>query len=74
MPYKNIKDLPENVKSPLPDAAQRLWLRVFNENFYRCRENKGSDGSCEDVARISAWSAVKSRYKKGKDGKWEPKG
>jgi cation transport regulator len=73
MPYSKISDLPSNVKNPLPTGAQRLWMSVFNSNHSRCTKNGGSSSSCDDVARIAAWGAVKKKYKKGKDGKWAPK-
>ena len=73
MPYNNIKDLPENVKNPLPAEAQRLWLRVFNDIYYDCRNRDKSKEDCEDVSRIGAWSAVKKKFKKNKENKWVKK-
>ena len=61
-PYKTINDLPDNVKNVLPQAAQSIWMRVFNESY-----PKG-----EDYARKVAWSVVKRLYKKVGD-KWVPK-
>jgi cation transport regulator ChaB len=58
-PYKNINELPEQVKV-LPSDGQSLWMRVFNESY-----PKG-----EDYARKVAWSVVKKVYKKDKDGNW----
>jgi len=60
-PYKEIKDLPEQVKV-LPSDGQSLWMRVFNESY-----PKG-----EDYARKVAWSVVKKVYKRDGD-KWVKK-
>lgn len=70
MPYKTIKDLPENVKSPLPPEAQRVWLRVFNSSMKSCIDRGTSEKNCETVGRIAAWVAVENGWKKNKDGKW----
>lgn len=61
-PYKENKDLPEQVKV-LPSEAQDLWRRVFNESY-----SKG-----EDYARKIAWTVVKKVFKKDKDGNWVKK-
>lgn len=70
MPYSSIDQLPPNVKKPLPKGAQDLWMRTFNAALNRCQSSRGKN--CEDVARIAAWSQVKSKYKKTKDG-WKRK-
>lgn len=62
MPYKTIKELPEQVKV-LPSAAQRLFMRVFNS------ASKDED---EETAMKMAWSQVKKTYEKA-DGKWKKK-
>ena len=59
MPYKSIKDLPDNVKM-LPDRAKRIFMNAFNASF-----DKG-----EESARKIAWSAVKRKYKKNDKGEW----
>jgi len=64
-PYKKNKDLPENVRNPLPSEAQSVWRNVFN--------NSVANGDSEDVARKKAWSAVKRGWKKNDDGKWVKK-
>ena len=63
-PYDNINRLPDNVKNVLPIPAQITWLKAFNSAY-----PKYGDAS----ARKIAWSAVKRKYKKGKDGKWVKK-
>lgn len=56
MPYKSINDLPETVKK-LPEAAQKLFLSVFNTAI---------KSKTETMAFKIAWAAVKKKYKDGK--------
>lgn len=64
MPYKTNKDLPDNIKSSLPDAAQTIWKNVFNSTHEKTKD--------EDKSRMAAWGAVKNAgYIKGEDGKWK---
>jgi len=64
-PYDKNSDLPDNVKNPLPSAAQTIWRNVFNQSI--------ANGDTEEVARKKAWAAVKKGYKKNKDGDWVKK-
>lgn len=61
-PYRNIKDLPEQIKV-LPPDGQKLWMRIFNQSY-----SKG-----EDYARKIAWTVVKKVYYKNKEGSWVKK-
>lgn len=74
MPYRRLEDLPSNVVDPLPKAAQKMWLEAFNSAFSTCTNSGKSSRDCEDVARIAAWVKIKTKYKKGPDGNWKPKG
>ena len=60
-PFKNINELPDNVKNVLPIPAQLIWLNVFNSVF----EETGD----EERAIKSAWSKVGETYEKVKDKK-----
>ena len=51
MPYKNLEDLPEEVKK-LPTKAQKVFMSAFNSAY------KEYDGD-EEKAFAVAWSAVK---------------
>lgn len=66
MPYSSINDLPTNVTVNLPTHAQEIFKEAFNNAY---KEYNGN----EDTARKVAWSAVKKKYKKGTDGKWQAK-
>jgi len=61
-PYKNIKELPENIKNSLTKELQEIWMKVFNEALERYKN--------EDIARKVAWNVIKKISKKNKNGKW----
>ncbi len=65
MPYQQIEDLPDSVKSHLPKHAQEIFLAAFNNALKEYDE--------EETAFKVAWSAVKRDYEKGDDGKWHRK-
>lgn len=61
MPYRSIRELPEQVKQ-LPADAQRIFLRVFNDSFDKYGESRSF---------AIAYQAVKNAgYKKVGD-KWQ---
>jgi cation transport regulator len=74
MPYETIKELPERVKQPLPEGAQKIFKEAFNNAWdqYRDPEKRRDDASREEVANRVAWSAVKKKYEK-KEDKWVKK-
>ena len=65
MPYKLNKDLPKNVRGVLPQGAQTIFRKAFNNAF---KQYKGQEVRAFRVA----WSAVKKVYKK-KGNKWVKK-
>lgn len=75
MPYKTNKELPDNVKSVLPEHAQDIYKEAYNSAFeqYKDPSDRSGDSSREETAHSVAWSAVKSKYKKGDDGNWHRK-
>jgi len=65
MPYKNISELPDPVKSVLPPDAQKLWMDAYN------RADKDRKRFPTESRRAEyAWGTVKKVYKKGPSGKW----
>lgn len=58
MPYNSNSDLPKPVRDALPDAAQTVFRRVFNQNI----DEKG-----EASANAIAWTAVKNGWQKQGD-------
>jgi cation transport regulator len=73
MPYQNIADLPEGVRSNLPEHAQEIYLAAYNNAVkeYSDRSKRRGNESLEEVARKVAWAGVEQTYKKdSKTGKW----
>ena len=68
MPYSSTEDLPESVRSALPDGGQRIFLAAFNTAFEGTCKN---DPDLEECANRVAWAAVKEKYEKsGDDDQW----
>lgn len=71
MPYDTKEELPDNVRSNLPDHAQEIYLKAFNsawDEYADPKERRGDDDR-EEVAHKVAWSAVKQEYHK-EGGEW----
>jgi cation transport regulator len=74
MPY-NRGNLPRNIRDPLPQHAQDIWVEAFNSAYdrYRDPDDRRDRMSRDEAARRVAWSAVKKQYEKGDDGRWHPR-
>lgn len=72
MPYKNLEDLPAQVKENLPKHAQEIYLRAFDNarNQYKEPKERRGKESREQTAHKVAWSAVEKTHHKDKSGKW----
>jgi cation transport regulator len=66
MPYKQITQLPDNVKNNLPKHAQEIYKEAFNSAEEQYRE--------EGRAHATARSAVEQKYEKNDKGNWVQKG
>jgi len=69
MPYERNADLPQSVRDSLPQAAQTIYRKAFNnawEQYSRAEDRRG-DASREETAHRVAWSAVKQSYRKDGD-------
>ncbi|MFQ5531162.1 MAG: ChaB family protein [Candidatus Nanoarchaeia archaeon] len=75
MPYKTNKALPKGVRDNLPQGAQTIFRKAFNnaEKQYKNPSKRRGKISLEEVCNKVSWSAVKNVYKKGKSGKWVKK-
>lgn len=71
MPYTNLSELPDNVKSSLPEHAQEIYRAAFNSAWqqYKDPHDRYADDDRETVAHKVAWSAVKEKYEK-RDDHW----
>jgi cation transport regulator len=65
VPYKQITQLPDNVKNSLPKHAQEIYKEAFNS-----AEDQYDD---EGRAHATAWSAVEQKYEKNEKGNWVEK-
>ncbi len=65
MPYKSNADLPESISSHLPEHAQTIFRKVFN--------NALQQYPTEQQAFKVAWAAVKKEYEKNEQGIWVKK-
>ena len=65
MPYSSNKDLPKKVSDVLPEHAQDIFRKAFN--------NAHKEYGNETDAFKVAWSAVEESYKKDKNGHWVQK-
>jgi cation transport regulator len=76
VPYDTIRELPESVRSNLPEHAQEIYKEAFNNAWeqYRDPEKRRGDASREETAHRVAWAAVKQEYEKDESsGKWKKK-
>jgi cation transport regulator len=70
MPYRENADLPDRVRTHLPEHAQDIYREAFNNAWeqYKEPEKRRTAESREEVAQKVAWSAVKKKYhKSGED-------
>jgi cation transport regulator len=71
MPYRTNKGLPANVRKNLPQGAQTIYRKAFNNAFKQYKEPSKRRGttSREVTSHKVAWNAVKREYAK-KGDKW----
>lgn len=65
MSYNSNNDLPKNVTNYLPDHAQTVFRKAFNNAL----KSYGDETQAFKVA----WAAVEKDYEKNKAGKWVKK-
>ncbi|TVP88041.1 MAG: cation transport regulator ChaB [Thioalkalivibrio sp.] len=70
MPYECNADLPDPVREALPEGAQTMYRKAFNNAWdqYADPEARQGDASREETAHRVAWSAVKESYEKRGEG------
>lgn len=75
MPYDKNSDLPGDVKDALPEHAQDIYREAYNSAYdeYKDKEDRQGGRSREETAHAVAWSAVKSKYERVKEGQWKKK-
>ena len=75
MPYKNLKELPDQVRNVLPRHAREIYLAAYNNAWdeYKNPDDRKDGSSREETAHKVAWAAVKQVYKKDGSGEWTKK-
>lgn len=76
MPYKSNSNLPDSVRNVLPEHAQEIYRSSYNNAHteYHLKKNRNNPtDSLEEICHKVAWSAVKKKYHKDKDGNWTEK-
>ncbi len=71
MPYKTNKELPKSVRNNLPQGAQTIYRKAFNNAYkqYEKPSKRRGKESREVTSHKVAWNAVKKEYTK-KRNKW----
>ena len=71
MGFSKNTDLPKAVKNNLPENAQTIFRKAYNnaEKQYRNPSKRRGHSSLTEVCNKVAWSAVKNEYVK-KNDKW----
>jgi cation transport regulator len=66
MPYARNRELPKSVRDHLPERAQTIYRKAYNNAWqeYEQRERRRGGASREETAHRVAWAAVKSSYEK----------
>ncbi|MGQ9365160.1 ChaB family protein [Azospirillum sp. ST 5-10] len=71
MPYPSNAELPESVKSLLPEGAQDVYRYAFNRAWRVCADSPDrSRLHRTELARRIAWAAVRHTYEKVGDS-WQ---
>lgn len=76
MPYEDLDELPKSVRDNLPQHAQEIYMKAFNNAWdeYADPEERRGDASREETAHKVAWAAVKKVYEKDEEsGRWKEK-
>ena len=69
MPYDNPRQLPDSIRKNLPEHAQDIFVKAFNNAWEQYREpgDRHGDSTREETAHKVAWTAVKQVYEKDGD-------
>lgn len=65
MPYETNQDLPSSITNHLPEHAQTIFRKAFNNAY--------DQYDSEELVFKVAWAAVKKVYEKNEVGMWVEK-
>ncbi|MGC9468657.1 MAG: ChaB family protein [Anaerolineae bacterium] len=75
MRYERIEDLPESLRSVLPEEAQKTYLEAYRASWNAYKEHEGGELERESVAHRDGWHAVRENFvKEETSGRWYKKG
>ncbi len=66
MPYVTNADLSQKISEHLPEHAQTIFRKAFNNAYAQYHGD-------EEIAFRIAWTAVKKKYEKSESGQWVAK-
>jgi cation transport regulator ChaB len=62
MAYEKREDLPASLREWLPEEAQDLYLKVYNESWNSYQEEEGGELGRDSVANRDAMAAVRREF------------
>jgi cation transport regulator len=73
--YEKLGDLPETLRTTLPERAQHIYLEAYKEAWDNYTEAQGGEAGREAVAHRDAMTAVQKEYvHDSESGKWRRRG
>ena len=68
MAYTSKRELPATIRDVLPEAAQDVYIEVYNQVWHEHKEKGESTAACSTVAHQLAWDAVNREFIQVEDG------
>ena len=62
MPYNTTNDLPEDIRTILPEHAQEIYVAAYNSATELYKD--------DSRLHATAWEAVKKEYRESEHGTW----
>ncbi len=62
MAYASKNELPTTIRDVLPEAAQDVYIEVYNQTWRGHKEKGESVAACSTAAHQLAWDAVKREF------------
>lgn len=74
MKYESIQDLPHILRDVMPDEAQEIYLKAYNDAWENYEEEEGGELNRDGVAHRQGIHAVENEYLLDqKTGNWVPR-
>ena len=62
MPYGTVQQLPVTIRDTLPDKAQEIYRKAYNQAWEEYQEEAHRGLNQQGLAHQQAWMAVKQEY------------